>query len=275
MANRSFLSWLPFLSAPRPVVPVVRLEGVIGRSGGRAGRGLSLAGVEAGLERAFQSGKAEAVALVINSPGGSPVQSRLIHDRIRALAEEHAKRVLVFCEDVAASGGYMLACAGDEIFVDESSIVGSIGVIGAGFGAAEALDKLGLERRVYTAGKHKLRLDPFQPERASDREFVQRIQANIHESFIGLVQARRRDLLDDEAELFEGDVWTGVEAVRLGLVDALGHLPSVLRDKFGPDVKVKRIPVAKPSLSQRLVGGGFDSVVSALEERLMLSRLGL
>lgn len=278
MSYKTVLKKLMFWRSDAVTIPILRLEGVIGR-GGRLGRsGLSFAGVEDALERAFGVRSAPAVAVVINSPGGSPVQSRLIHDRIRVLAEEHGKRVLVFCEDVAASGGYMLACAGDEIFADESSMVGSIGVIGAGFGLTGALEKLGVERRVYTAGKNKLRLDPFQAEREDDREFVRELQGAIHESFIALVQSRRRDRLDEEAELFEGDIWTGLDAVRLGLIDAIGHAPTVLREKFGTDVKLKKIPVAKSSLAQKLLGGGADAMadatLSAVEDRLMWSRFG-
>lgn len=279
MPKRSLLRTLAFWTSDAPVVPLLRLDGVIAR-GGRLGRsGISFAGVEDALERAFGMRAATAVALVINSPGGSPVQSRLIHDRIRALAEANEKRVLVFCEDVAASGGYMLACAGDEIFADESSMVGSIGVVGAGFGVHEALEKLGVERRVYTAGKHKLRLDPFRPEQDDDRQFVAELQGAIHESFIALVQSRRRDRLDEEAELFEGDIWTGLDAVRLGLVDAIGHAPSILREKFGPELRIKKIPVAKTSLSQRVLGGGAETAaeaaLTALEHRLTWNRFGL
>ncbi len=274
MSAKEFIQKLAFWRSTRALVPVVRLDGVVGRAG-RLARGLSLTGVEDAIEKAFGMTRASAVAVVVNSPGGSPVQSRLIHDRIRALAEEKQKRVLVFCEDVAASGGYMLACSGDEIFADESSLIGSIGVIGAGFGAHEALAKLGLERRVYTAGKHKLRLDPFQPEREGDRTFVHEIQGAIHESFIALVQSRRRDKLDEDSELFEGDVWTGLEAVRLGLIDATGHLPAVLREKFGEDVQIKKIPAAKQPLGARLLGGGADTLLASIEDRISWARFGL
>ncbi|MEL6437488.1 MAG: S49 family peptidase, partial [Pseudomonadota bacterium] len=146
-----------------PTVPVVRLQGMIAAGGSTFNPTLSLASCAQNLERAFKMKEAPAVALAVNSPGGSPVQSRLIYKRIRDLAKEHDKEVLVFCEDVAASGGYMIACAGDEVFADPSSIVGSIGVISAGFGFVEAIDKIGVERRVYTAGKNKSTLDPFAP----------------------------------------------------------------------------------------------------------------
>ena len=266
----------PIHRDPGPVVAMLRLEGVIARGAGRGGRGLSLAGVETALDKAFGLSRAAAVALVINSPGGAPVQSRMIHDRIRALAEEKNREVLVFCEDVAASGGYMIACAGDEIYADTSSIVGSIGVIGAGFGAHEALAKLGLERRVYTAGENKLRLDPFQPEKPDDVAFVERIQSNIHEDFIALVKARRGRRLSTSAALFEGDVWTGREAVDLGVIDGLGHARDVLRERFGSRVQVKKIAAAKPPWTQRLLGGMSSSLVEsaadAIERRALWAR---
>ncbi len=265
---------IPFISKPKPFVPHLRFEGVIG-GGGRFSRGLSLAAVEPSLARAFKSGKAAAVAISINSPGGSPVQSRLIHDRIRALADEKKLPVLVFCEDLAASGGYMLALAGDEIYADVSSIVGSIGVVGASFGAHEAIAKLGVERRVYTAGKNKVRLDPFRPETEDDRAFVTRIQSAIHAGFIELVKARREGKLDAQTELFEGDVWTGQEAVGLGVIDGIGHARAVLRERFGDQVRIKDVPTAKTPLVKRLMGGGADAVVAALEERLAYARFGL
>lgn len=278
MVARFFRRTLPFLPDPAPLTPLVRLEGEIGR-GGRFARGLSLAGVDTALERAFRTPDAAAVAIVVNSPGGSPVQSRMIHDRIRALAEENEVPVFVFCEDVAASGGYMLACAGDEVFADESSIIGSIGVVGAGFGAHGALEKLGLERRLFTAGKNKARLDPFRPVTDDDREFVAHIQGRIHESFIALVQQRRGLKLDDATELFEGDVWTGLDAMRLGLIDGIGEARAVLREKFGDKVRIKAITPARAPLLQRLLNGGADAlaraVLDAVEARALWGRFGL
>ncbi len=278
MPIRFFRRILPFLPDPKPLTPLVRLEGEIGR-GGRFGRGLNLAAIENALERAFRTPSASAVAIVVNSPGGSPVQSRLIHDRIRALAEENDVPVFVFCEDVAASGGYMIACAGDEIFADESSILGSIGVVGAGFGAHEALTKLGLERRVFTAGKNKVRLDPFQPLSEDDRDFVAHIQNRIHESFIALVQQRRGLKLDDATELFEGDVWTGLDAMRLGLIDGIGDARGVLREKFGETVQIKLVAPTRVPLVQRFLNGGADAAaratLDALEARALWGRYGL
>jgi serine protease SohB len=203
------------------------------------------------------------------------VQSRLIHDRVRNLAEEKKLPVLTFCEDLAASGGYMLALAGDEIYADVSSIVGSIGVVGATFGAHEAIAKLGVERRVYTAGKNKVRLDPFRPETEDDRAFVKRIQTAIHAGFIDLVKARRDGKLDAQAELFEGDVWTGGEAERLGLIDGIGHARAVLRAKFGDDVQIKDVPAGKVTILKRLLGGGADALLDAVEERVAYARYGL
>lgn len=264
--------FLPFLPGP-PVVAVVRLEGVIA-SGGRMSRGLSLAGVESALERAFAL-KAEAVAIAINSPGGSPVQSRLIHDRVRALAAERKRLVLTFCEDVAASGGYILALAGDEVFADPSSLVGSIGVVGAGFGFDGAMAKLGVERRVYAAGRNKVRLDPFQPEKPEDVAWLRRLQDHIHDDFIALVQERRAGKLDAATDLFEGDVWTGRDAFRLGLVDGLGGMRGVLAQKFGPKVRLRRFWPAKSSILSRILGGGADALLDAVETRALWARFGL
>ncbi len=199
----------------------------------------------------------------------------MIHDRIRALAEEKAKPVFVFCEDLAASGGYMIACAGDEIFADMGSLVGSIGVVGALFGFQDAMAKLGVERRVYTAGKNKVRLDPFRPEAEDDVAFVRRIQDVIHRDFIDLVKARRRDRLDPAADLFEGDIWTGREALPLGLIDGLGHAREILREKYGDKIRFRRIPIAKPPLGRRLLGAGTRAAIEAVEERAHWARFGL
>ena len=268
-------SSLPFVSSPAPVVPVVRLEGMIGR-GGRGSRTLSLAGIEAALDRAFKTKHAPAVALAINSPGGSPVQSRLIHDRLRALAETHEKRVFAFCEDLAASGGYMIALGADEIWVDPSSIVGSIGVVGAMFGVHEAIAKIGVERRVYTAGANKVRLDPFRPEKPEDVVWVESLQRDLHAEFIDLVKARRGlKLKDGEEPLFEGDVWLGRRAKELGLIDDVGHLREVLRERYGEGVRFKRIAPAKPPLLARFLNAGADAAFEVVEERLAWGRFGL
>lgn len=267
------VSILPWGRKP-PTIPILRLEGLIANRG-RAGRGLSLAALEAPLEKAFSLKRSPAVALAINSPGGAPVQSSLIVARIRELAERRKKRVLAFIEDVGASGGYMLACAGDEIFCDASSLVGSIGVIGGGFGLSELAAKLGVERRVYTAGVRKNRLDPFAPERPEDVARYDELLKDIHTAFIDLVRARRGDRLKAHPLLFEGEVFTGAEAVRLGLADGLGEVRATLRARYGPKVRLKATAPRQPPLLQRLLGGAAEEALEALETRLAYARLGL
>jgi signal peptide peptidase SppA len=272
-----------------PVVPVVRLSGVIGMSSPLR-PGLMLASVARQLERAFAMRRARAVALLINSPGGSPVQSHLIYLRIRSLAAEKKLPVIAFAEDVAASGGYMLACAADEIICDPSSILGSIGVLGGTFGFPRLLEKLGVERRIYTSGERKAMLDPFLPEKPEEVERLKLIQREIHDDFIALVKERRgARLAGPETDLFTGEYWTGRTAVELGLADAVGELRSVLRERFGDKVIT---PVIAPerSLLGRLrpgvgLGGvglegigrdGFaDELISALEARALWARYGL
>src|ERR1700761_6459416 len=226
--------WLPERVRPgSAVVPVVRLSGVIGAVTPLR-PGMSLAGVARMLERAFGTKNAKAVALLINSPGGSPVQSRQIYLRIRQLAAEKKLPVLVFVEDVAASGGYMIACAGDEIFCDPSSILGSIGVVGGSFGMTELIRKIGVERRLYTAGSHKAMLDPFLPENPDDVARLKAIQREIHAIFIALVkQSRGARLKGADDTLFTGEYWAGETSVSLGLADAIGDLRSTLRARFG------------------------------------------
>src|SRR5216684_7378113 len=227
-----------------PVVPVVRLSGTVGRSTPLQ-PGLNLAAVARPLERAFGMRRAQAVALVINSPGGSPVQSHLIYRRIRQLAAEKGRPVIAFTEDVAASGGYMIACAADEIICDASSIVGSIGVIGGSFGFTKLMDKLGIERRLYTSGEHKAMLDPFLPENPEDVERLKAVQREIHEGFIELVkQSRGARLKGPEKTLFSGEYWTGSKAIAFGLADAIGDLRSTLRERFGTDVST---PLMSPT----------------------------
>jgi len=269
------------------VVPVVRLSGVIGAVTPLR-PGMSLAGVSRTLERAFSTKGAKAVALVINSPGGSPVQSRQIYQRIRQLAAEKKIRVLVFVEDVAASGGYMIACAGDEIFCDPSSIVGSIGVVGGTFGFTELIKKVGIERRIYTSGENKSQLDPFLPENPDDVARLKQIQREIHDTFIALVKdSRGARLKGEEGYLFTGEYWAGERAVKLGMADAIGDLRTVLRARYGDKVKM---PVIAPptgllsGLTGRKPGAGsavFDvpgfseNLISALEERAIWARYGL
>src|SRR6202012_2429176 len=240
-----WMSWIPArFRRGRAVVPVVRLSGVIGAVTPLR-PGMSLAGVARMLERAFSVKNAKAVALVINSPGGSPVQSRQIYLRIRQLAEEKKLPVLVFVEDVAASGGYMIACAGDEIFCDPSSILGSIGVVGGSFGFQELIKKIGVERRLYTAGEHKAMLDPVKPEKPDDVARVKALQHEIHSIFIALVRKSRGSRLKgSEDVLFTGEYWAGESSVSLGLADGIGDMRSVLRARYGDKVKM---PVIAPS----------------------------
>ena len=274
------------LRGDTPVVPVVRLSGVIGISTPLKS-GLTLANVARPLERAFGMRRAQAVALVINSPGGSPVQSHLIYRRIRELAAENKRPVIAFAEDVAASGGYMIACAADEIICDPSSIVGSIGVVGGSFGFAKLMDKLGIERRLYTSGEHKAMLDPFLPENPEDVEKLKAVQREIHEGFIDLVKGSRgARLKGPENTLFSGAYWTGNTAIELGLADGIGDLRTTLRERFGDDVITPLIAPARgwfgrvqPGVSgfDRLLRGGdfAEDVISALETRAHWARYGL
>jgi serine protease SohB len=277
------------LRGDTPVVPVVRLSGVIGFSTPLK-PGLTLAGVARALERAFAMRRARAVALSINSPGGSAVQSHLIHRRIRALAAEKGREVIAFTEDVAASGGYMIACAADEIVCDASSIVGSIGVVGSSFGFAKLMDKLGIERRLYTAGEHKAMLDPFMPEKAEDVERLKAVQRDIHEDFIALVKERRGTrLTGPENDVFSGEFWTGRKAVELGLADGIGDLRSTLRQRFGDDVVTPLVSPARgwlgrvppgvealePSLRRAEQADIAEQIVSAFEARAIWARYGL
>ncbi len=270
-----------------PTIPVVRLQGTIMAGRNQFRPSLSIAGTAGLLEKAFSDKQAPAVAIIINSPGGSAVQSRLIHKRIRDLAEEKDKRVLVFVEDVAASGGYMIACAGDEIFVDPSSIVGSIGVVAMSFGFQEAIKKLGIERRVYTAGRNKVTLDPFQPEKKEDVARVKKLQLEIHKTFIDLVKGRRGNRLADDDELFSGLYWAGEQAIELGLVDAIGDVRSVLKSRYGAKTKLRLVSSPRGLFARRL-GLGLEKPVGAeigtafagalaeeLDERALWGRFGL
>ncbi|MCJ2093433.1 S49 family peptidase [Methylobacterium sp. J-072] len=263
----------------RPRVAVVRLSGIIGAVS-PIRPGLSIGGVAGSLERAFTMPGIKAVAIVINSPGGAPAQSHLIHRRIRALAEEKKLPVVAFVEDVAASGGYMIACAADEIVADPTSIVGSIGVVSAGFGFQGLLEKIGVERRVHTQGEAKSMLDPFRPEDPADVERLKRLQADIQDLFTGLVTSRRPTLSTSE-NLFTGAVWTGRQALPLGLVDALGDVRATMRARFGDTVDLRLVAEAKGGLLSRLLrrggapGGIAEDALAALEERAAFARFGL
>jgi signal peptide peptidase SppA len=271
-----------------PVVPVVQLSGVIGFSTPLK-PGLTLAGVARQLDRAFGMSNARAVALVINSPGGSPAQSHLIYRRIRMLAAEKKLPVLAFTEDVAASGGYMIACAADEIICNPFSIIGSIGVVGGSFGFARLMEKVGIERRLYTSGEHKAMLDPFLPEKPDDVERLKAVQREIHQDFIALVKdSRGVRLTGPEKDLFSGEYWTGGKAIELGIADTIGDLRTTLRARFGDEV---RIPLVAPERSffgrprPGIAANGLEGllqrvdlaedIVSALEARTMWARYGL
>jgi signal peptide peptidase SppA len=270
---RGIAAWLtrPFRKGG-PVVPVVRLHGVI-TAEVRPGR-LNIQSVAPLLDRAFRM-KGDTVAIIVNSPGGSPVQSRLIAKRIRDLATEHNKYVLVFVEDAAASGGYFIATAGDEIIADPSSIVGSIGVIFAGFGFPRALDKLGIDRRVHTSGKNKSTMDPFLPEKAEDVERIKALESDIHRVFIDWVKSRRGSkLAAPDDQLFTGEFWSGGRGLELGLIDALGDLHETLHRRFGERVRVRVIEPKRGLFQLPRIGLAAD-IAAALEDRAHWTRLGL
>lgn len=273
------------LGRRKPTVAVLRLNGAIGNIGPLR-RGMNIQRLAPAIQRAFSVKGLKAVALSVNSPGGSAVQSALIYRRIRDLANEKNVPVLVFVEDVAASGGYWLACAGDEIFADANSIIGSIGVVTGGFGFVEAIGKLGIERRVYTAGARKAMLDPFRPENEDDVAHLKTIQKDMHDSFIDLVQRRRGKKLKGDS-LFTGEFWTGRKALELGLVDALGDMRSVCRDRFGEKVRLvaigerrswfkRRFGLAGERAPQESWGIALGAgLLAAVEERALWSRFGL
>jgi serine protease SohB len=266
------------------VIPVVRLSGVIGGAGALPVRsGISFAGIETALTQAFSIASAPVVALIINSPGGAAAQSHMIYQRIRSLAVEKDKKVIAAVEDVAASGGYMIACAADEIIVDQSSIVGSIGVISAGFGFQELLKRIGIERRVHTAGRSKAMLDPFQPERDEDVQRLKAMQEDVHAMFIELVKTRRSKLGADP-DLFTGAFWSGKRAVELGLADRIGDLHTVMRERYGDDVRFRTIATERSPWWRRRLGvragdgvvaGLVDRTIALIEERSLWDRYGL
>jgi serine protease SohB len=261
---------LPFIKS-HPTVAVIRLAGAIGM----AGRGsLSDASMAPIIEKAFSRGKPDAVALEINSPGGSPVQSSLIGARIRRLAEEKKVPVFAFVEDVAASGGYWLAAAADEIWADDSSVVGSIGVISAGFGAHVFLARQGVERRVYTAGKSKSMLDPFSPEKSEDVTRLKELLNDIHGTFIAHIKSRRGDKLDQKKDLFTGEIWVGHKAQEVGLIDGIGHLQPKMKERFGDKVRFRRYGIRKPFL-QKFGLQLTQDALAGLEERAQYARFGL
>lgn len=265
-------------------IPVVRLSGAIMTGNSPLRQNLSLEGIALQLDKAFADKHSPAVALIINSPGGSPVQSRLIYKRIRDLAAEKNKKVHVFVEDVAASGGYMIAIAGDEIIADPSSILGSIGVVSASFGFTELIKKIGIERRVHTAGKNKATMDPFQPEKPADIEHIKALQLEIHQTFIDMVKERRGTKLSDYDDLFTGQFWTGLTALQLGLIDGLGDMRSHLRKLYGEKTKFNLIQPSRGLFGRKntggishaqMIGAAGESLISTMEEKALWSRYGL
>jgi signal peptide peptidase SppA len=258
----------------KPVVAVVKLHGVITPTPSPLSRGtININTVEQALTKAFDHERLEAVALAINSPGGAPTQSALVSERIRELADRKGVPVLAFCEDVAASGGYWLACAADEIYAHSSSLVGSIGVVTAGFGLNGLLERVGVERRVYTAGENKVRLDPFRPEKDEDVEWLKGLQSQLHDQFVSWVKERRGDRLNGD-DLFTGEVWTGARAKDLGLVDGVGNLRSVITERY-PDAELTVAEPKRPLLARLGIGGATQSLLAAVEHRAIWSRYGL
>lgn len=259
----------------KPVVAVVKLHGVITPTPSPLSRGtININTVEQALTKAFDHDRLSAVALAVNSPGGAPTQSALVSERIRELADRKKVPVIAFCEDVAASGGYWLACAADEIYAHSSSLVGSIGVVTAGFGLHGLLERIGVDRRVYTAGAHKVRLDPFRPEKDEDVEWLKGLQSQLHEQFVSWVKQRRGDRLNDGDDLFTGEVWTGAKAAELGLVDGVGNLRAVITKRY-PDAELSVAEPKRPLLARLGLGGATQSLLTAVEHRALWSRYGL
>lgn len=277
---KEFRRVFPFVGGKRPLVTVLELEGVIGQTA-PARRALTFARAESAIEAAFKPGDLAAVALAINSPGGSPVQSRMICKAIRRAAEKKKKPVYAFIEDIGASGGYMLALAGDEIYADPSSIVGSIGVIAASFGFQEAIARLGVERRVHVAGPLKSQLDPFRREDPADIARLKEILEDMHRQFIDLVKERRGERLSAESDIFTGAFWTAEPAARRGLIDGTAHLADFMKARYGENVRLRRIAPGRLSLARRLLGGETrgviepEAVIEALEARALWARFGL
>ena len=263
----------------KKIIPHIRLTGVIG-SAGRFKQGIDFSGQQEIIKKAFSFKKSKNIAISINSPGGSPVQSHLIHDYIRQLANKNEKKVIVFAEDVAASGGYLIACAGDEIYANSSSIVGSIGVISASFGFQDAIKKIGVERRVYTAGKNKSTLDPFKEEKEEDIERIKKLQLELHSDFIEVVKKSRGLKLKDPEKnnTFTGEFWSGTASMKLGLIDGLGNAEQILREKFGEDIVIKKLEKQKSFIAKKLsssIDNQIDNIASVIEERALWQKFGL
>ncbi len=260
----------------KKIVAHIKLNGVIGNVG-KFKQGIDFSGQEETIEKAFSLKKAKIVAITINSPGGSPVQSHLIYKFIRSQAKKNKKKVIVFAEDVAASGGYLIACSGDEIYANSSSIIGSIGVIYSSFGFTELIKKIGVERRVHTAGKNKSTLDPFLDEKAEDIERLKTIQLDLHKDFIKVVEESRGSKLNKtDIELFSGEFWSGSKAKELGLIDGVGNANEVLKEKFGENVVIKKFEKSKGWLGKKLSSSSnqIDQLVNILDERSIWQRYG-
>jgi len=261
----------------KKIVSHIKLTGVIGNVG-KFRQGIEFSGQEEIIKKAFSVKKAKAVAITINSPGGSPVQSHLIYKFIREQAKKNKKKVIVFAEDVAASGGYLIACSGDEIYANSSSIIGSIGVIYSSFGFKDLIEKIGVQRRVYTAGKNKSTLDPFLEEKEEDIKRLKNIQLELHQDFIDVVEESRGSKLNKEngVELFSGEFWSGKKAKELGLIDGLGNAEQVLREKFGEEIEIKKFEKTKGWLAKKLSSSEVqtDKLISILEERSIWQRYG-
>ncbi len=261
----------------KKIIPHIRLNGVIGNVG-KFKQGIDFSGQEELISKAFSIKKALSVAITINSPGGSPVQSHMIYNYIRYQAKKHKKKVIVFAEDVAASGGYLIACAGDEIYSNSSSIIGSIGVIYSSFGFTELIKKVGVERRVHTAGKNKSTLDPFLEEKDEDIKRLKKIQLDLHQDFIDVVEnSRGSKLQKNEIELFSGEFWSGQKAKQLGLIDGIGDLNQILKEKYGDDIVIKKFEKSKSWLSKKLSSSNdkLEQLVNVLDERSIWQRYGL
>ena len=263
----------------KTIIPHVRLTGVIGNAG-RFNKGMDLAGQQDILKKAFSIKKIKYVAISINSPGGSPVQSHLIYSYIRQLADKKKIKVLIFAEDVAASGGYLISCAGDEIYANSSSIIGSIGVISASFGFKELIKKMGIERRIYTAGKNKSTLDPFVDEKEEDIKRLKNIQLELHADFIKVVEISRGKKLKDPEKnnIFTGEFWTGASALKLGLIDGIGNADQILKEKFGDKAVIKKFEKQKSWLGRKLsasVEGQLSNTLNSIEEKSVWQKFGL
>ena len=258
------------------VVSVINFTGIISPNMGRR-KGLNIHDYNKLIEQAFHKKRTKAVVLVINSPGGSPVQSEFLADRIISLSKEKNIPVITFVEDVAASGGYWLACAADEIFASNASIIGSIGVISSGFGFNKALDKIGIERRIYTAGKNKSLLDPFSPENKEDVKRLKQLQTKLHDHFISFIKLRRGNKINlENKEIFSGMFWSGKEALELGLVDGIGQMNALLKERFGDNVKIKEFHQKKKFFDLgNVISTSFEVIYNKIEEKIFYKKIGL